>query len=346
MRLGTGSSPRVRGKRRRPRGGDLARRLIPARAGKTRTGRAPARASRAHPRACGENPRAHRTRPGGHGSSPRVRGKLQTSFSLIIGVRLIPARAGKTRESKAVPAGYWAHPRACGENIDCAYYPHGETGSSPRVRGKRGRCRRRPLHRGLIPARAGKTRAGASTIRRRRAHPRACGENAGNSYEEMSMMGSSPRVRGKQPQRRPTPSPPRLIPARAGKTNTTAFPLEWDRAHPRACGENRTAGKSLSNRAGSSPRVRGKLGGIPLTCYRIGLIPARAGKTGSFVAVSITPKAHPRACGENPRRTVTLSAIRGSSPRVRGKHKDRKTGKPTIGLIPARAGKTTPPGSW
>ena len=153
-----GSSPRVRGKRRRPRGGDLARRLIPARAGKTRTGRAPARASRAHPRACGENPRAHRTRPGGHGSSPRVRGKLQTSFSLIIGVRLIPARAGKTRESKAVPAGYWAHPRACGENIDCAYYPHGETGSSPRVRGKRGQERRRSDGGGLIPARAGKTR--------------------------------------------------------------------------------------------------------------------------------------------------------------------------------------------
>ena len=274
-----GSSPRVRGKPTRSRPQGLPRGLIPARAGKTLKRLVTQSHAPAHPRACGENPRAHRTRPGGHGSSPRVRGKLQTSFSLIIGVRLIPARAGKTRESKAVPAGYWAHPRACGENTDCAYYPHGETGSSPRVRGKRGRCRRRPLHRGLIPARAGKTRAGASTIRRRRAHPRACGENAGNSYEEMSMMGSSPRVRGKQPQRRPTPSPPRLIPARAGKTNTTAFPLEWDRAHPRACGENRTAGKSLSNRAGSSPRVRGKPAPHSHFIRDSRLIPARAGKT-------------------------------------------------------------------
>ena len=132
--------------------------------------------------------------------------------------------------------------------------------------------------------------------------------------------GSSPRVRGKPGHASRAGQRDGLIPARAGKT--------------------RRSRRIDGPRPGSSPRVRGKPRRSCCSMDNRGLIPARAGKTGSFVAVSITPKAHPRACGENPRRTVTLSAIRGSSPRVRGKHKDRKTGKPTIGLIPARAGKT------
>ena len=355
-----GSSPRVRGKPDSHGMGGVHGRLIPARAGKTVEAvrayynpRAHPRAcgktastartracSPAHPRACGENSPGRASLVTTPGSSPRVRGKPTRSRPQGLPRGLIPARAGKTLKRLVTQSHAPAHPRACGENGRDFGDPLVRRGSSPRVRGKLVDQFAVAARDGLIPARAGKTSPTSRRRPRPTAHPRACGENPNRSRASARIPGSSPRVRGKPGKPLRSSPGPRLIPARAGKTNTTAFPLEWDRAHPRACGENRTAGKSLSNRAGSSPRVRGKLGGIPLTCYRIGLIPARAGKTGSFVAVSITPKAHPRACGENPRRTVTLSAIRGSSPRVRGKHKDRKTGKPTIGLIPARAGKT------
>ena len=50
-------------------------------------------------------------------------------------------------------------------------------------------------------------------------------------------------------------------------------------AHPRVCGENGESQLHGGQRAGSSPRMRGKL----LECFRMlsrfGLIPAYAGKT-------------------------------------------------------------------
>ena len=91
--------------------------------------------------------------------------------------------------------------------------------------------------------------------------------------------GSSPRVRGKHrgiPDHIPHP---RLIPARAGKTDRIPDWLDDTRAHPRACGEN---GLSLGlgfRGSGSSPRVRGKHSSKGHWRDARGLIPARAGKT-------------------------------------------------------------------
>ena len=56
-------------------------------------------------------------------------------------------------------------------------------------------------------------------------------------------------------------------------------------AHPRACGENVQEVSLVSIPAGSSPRVRGKLGEARSVVGLDGLIPARAGKT------AISPRA-------------------------------------------------------
>ena len=72
----TGSSPRVRGKRRSsrpPRGLDG---LIPACAGKTTVHAINRAGPRAHPRVCGENSLSRGRLSRACGSSPRVRGKL------------------------------------------------------------------------------------------------------------------------------------------------------------------------------------------------------------------------------------------------------------------------------
>ena len=52
------------------------------------------------------------------------------------------------------------------------------------------------------------------------------------------------------------------------------------------------------------------------------------------------PPAHPRRCGENQTVDVGFMLICGSSPQVRGKHKNRKFSGRPLRLIPAGAGKT------
>ena len=174
------------------------------------------------------------------------------------GVRLIPARAGKTGTGSSSTARPRAHPRACGENIKEIVQTSIEPGSSPRVRGKRRHRRRDARNSGLIPARAGKTPATMFAVFREGAHPRACGENLPMDMVGEKSMGSSPRVRGKRHDLLGDEADVGLIPARAGKTTATPTAMRPSAAHPRACGENPSAVGSVMPSIGSSPRVRGK----------------------------------------------------------------------------------------
>ena len=131
-----GSSPRVRGKRAARPGVQVGDRLIPACAGKTSPGRQRGSRTAAHPRVCGENTTAVAARPRACGSSPRVRGKPRGGVRGVRGRGLIPACAGKTCEAAIRCACNGAHPRVCGENPDKQRHSAGQTGSSPRVRGK------------------------------------------------------------------------------------------------------------------------------------------------------------------------------------------------------------------
>ena len=233
-----GSSPRVRGKLVAAHRVRAVRGLIPARAGKTPWLGLRVSVSAAHPRACGEN-LTFVVRPRGReGSSPRVRGKRRCGWPTGWGPRLIPARAGKTNGARGWSGGDWAHPRACGENRSTSHLPNVLGGSSPRVRGKRPLCLRPILRFGLIPARAGKTRAARCDRPRHWAHPRACGENIPGTTTTGNHAGSSPRVRGKPAVGAAHPDVDGLIPARAGKTSQARSSGVRAAAHPRACGEN------------------------------------------------------------------------------------------------------------
>ena len=233
-----------------------------------------------------------------------------------------------------------AHPRACGENTYVATpWCYGE-GSSPRVRGKRLELHWGDGRPGLIPARAGKTCPPNAAWTQDSAHPRACGKNGHHPGEPGGEHGSSPRVRGKQRERPLDEPQPGLIPARAGKTKGRCATRASRRAHPRACGENGDVGGPQAGGLGSSPRVRGKPSSRQHRPPRQRLIPARAGKTPCVEVAPGFPRAHPRACGENPRRRARRRGRRGSSPRVRGKLPGGLSWGNKRGLIPARAGKT------
>ena len=92
--------------------------------------------------------------------------------------------------------------------------------------------------------------------------------------------GSSPRVRGKRIPIRQRHKPTRIIPARAGQTVRGSVSQSYRADHPRACGANSRLIGSSSARAGSSPRVRGKLYAHDADELAIRIIPARAGQTG------------------------------------------------------------------
>ena len=91
-----------------------------------------------------------------------------------------------------------AHPRSRGENLTRSMYWAQGKGSSPLTRGKPPDPRIRLGAHGLIPAHAGKTRAGALTGTLRRAHPRSRGENDTAALLAGAGAGSSPLTRGKR----------------------------------------------------------------------------------------------------------------------------------------------------
>ena len=336
---GVGSSPRGRGKLTSLDLREVSLGLIPARAGKTHVWSISPLHIRAHPRAGGENDNEAQQAATLAGSSPRGRGKRKATDLPVVTNGLIPARAGKTgqclgecgdgglipaRAGKTrVPVGCHdqaeAHPRAGGENSlrleSAAWSP----GSSPRGRGKREGGHPGLARGGLIPARAGKTRARPGRVRRPWAHPRAGGENSAPASAVLIAVGSSPRGRGKPHRGVPDRSGTGLIPARAGKTGAPPVVVLENRAHPRAGGENLRLAEEGMDVLGSSPRGRGKLGVAREPVSVEGLIPARAGKTTRQLDQAATGEAHPRAGGENSWLPSDTSTTLGSSPRGRGK---------------------------
>ena len=213
----------------------------------------------AHPRVCGENGGLRDVLRCLGGSSPRVRGKPGYEYEAGGCPGLIPACAGKTRANPHFLSHDWAHPRVCGENLRLFPRSWMLRGSSPRVRGKHYRDCGLTARVRLIPACAGKTGYGGLTDLDEGAHPRVCGENEAGDEKGSTFDGSSPRVRGKRMGTNSRPGSRRLIPACAGKTLNCLVSATTATAHPRVCGENMRNRGSGHYRAGSSPRVRGKL---------------------------------------------------------------------------------------
>ena len=111
--------------------------------------------------------------------------------------------------------------------------------------------------------------------------------------------GSSPLVRGQLDIATRHLILQRIIPARAGPTvlTTTFMPPPPD--HPRSCGANSLSALSGLALCGSSPLVRGQLGGVEAEGEELRIIPARAGPTSRCGHGSRSPSDHPRSCGAN-----------------------------------------------
>ena len=248
-----------------------------------------------------------------------------------------------TRLNGVFLIGLKSYPRRCGENQHRVRLWRRKYGSSPQVRGtSRGAALVLPK-RGLIPAGAGKTCRICDQAKRSAAHPRRCGENFIPVSQSVLPAGSSPQVRGKLSALVLEHLENRLIPAGAGKTRSITQPQRYVPAHPRRCGENPADPDAVPTLNGSSPQVRGKHHAYTLERGRTRLIPAGAGKTGCDAGCFKLDAAHPRGCGENFEAWFAIFSYSGSSPQVRGKRVYTTQTLTLSRLIPAGAGKTSPP---
>ena len=172
-----GSSPRMRGKQGGRRKLEREIRIIPAHAGQTLAYYKPLQLPSDHPRACGANSALRPSNILQSGSSPRMRGKRRCQLSQMARDRIIPAHAGQTTTVYGRYFGPSDHPRACGANMLSPPTFTVTSGSSPRMRGKRGGFGASVSCPRIIPAHAGQTVYGARSTSVGTDHPRACGAN-------------------------------------------------------------------------------------------------------------------------------------------------------------------------
>ncbi len=254
-----GSSPRLRGARRRQDGHLRGAGIIPASAGSTGASAPSCPSGRDHPRVCGEHKLESREQSCMAGSSPRLRGAREGDLGQRHRGGIIPASAGSTQQRSCCTTCTRDHPRVCGEHSMTSRTLDWTVGSSPRLRGA---LSPRPL-----PARSP------------RDHPRVCGEHLGVCSKYQLEVGLSPRLRGAQQGLGADPAAPGIIPASAGSTRrrTRHRRLPWD--HPRVCGEHALYRLTAPHTTGSSPRLRGAPRRRPCRAAAPGIIPASAGST-------------------------------------------------------------------
>ena len=152
-----GSSPLARGLRAQ-RGCPRARiRIIPARAGFTRSPARSTASQQDHPRSRGVYREDSTCAWLPHGSSPLARGLLFMHMIQITNQRIIPARAGFTPNPSFSYPHAWDHPRSRGVYGAAVHGLGSFRGSSPLARGLRSPWGTRQIVLWIIPARAGFT---------------------------------------------------------------------------------------------------------------------------------------------------------------------------------------------
>ena len=151
------------------------------------------------------------------GSPPRVRGKASGSWKCFCAMGITPACAGKSNVRFAVDGFSEDHPRVCGEKFEV--------------------CNVLLIGGGITPACAGKSPSAYRISGNSRDHPRVCGEKRILHIPVFYLLGSPPRVRGKDVARLMMFVILGITPACAGKRflNSEATKMKWD--HPRVCGE-------------------------------------------------------------------------------------------------------------
>ena len=234
----SGSSPRVRSRRRQHPVQRVGERIISACAEQTQRTVMTQFVSWDHLRVCGADVTVALLSLMVVGSSPRVRSRPARCRPGPLVHGIISACAEQTPPDPVSSAHAGDHLRVCGADIVTDWPSRIHTGSSPRVR-----SRRRPVVAvlralGIISACAEQTRI-QDRVRRHE-------------------CGSSPRVRSRPPITRSITVAPGIISACAEQTSAAAATCPTKRDHLRVCGADPFALCRVILALGSSPRVRSR----------------------------------------------------------------------------------------
>ena len=150
---------------------------------------------------------------------------------------ITPACAGKRRSDWIIRSIYWDHPRMCGEKLGKISAPNIGQGSPPRMRGKDALCNDAESNRGITPACAGKRPPAARWNSPAGDHPRVCGEKTLTDHAPISLLGSPPRMRGKEYLASSIVAAMGITPAYAGKSHHPEPGQSSSEDHLRVCGE-------------------------------------------------------------------------------------------------------------
>ena len=255
---------------------------------------------------------------GRDGSSPLARGLHRLRDLHLDRRRIIPARAGFTAPADPGTPIDPDHPRSRGVYHEFRGLFGWKNGSSPLARGLPVFTLTVLFCSGIIPARAGFTLGFEIALELFEDHPRSRGVYVPRGPQEGVLAGSSPLARGLH-ERGPAPRHGlRIIPARAGFTlgrQGEGHMLRWiiparagftgrrparrvpPRDHPRSRGVYTHPLLSIASRPGSSPLARGLPGCADKEVSNLGIIPARAGFTGTTSGTILSPSDHPRSRG-------------------------------------------------
>ena len=192
------------------------------------------------------------------GSPPRMRGKAERRSKRPQNPGITPACAGKSIGETLLETIDRDHPRVCGEKQQMIADAGTGMGSPPRMRGKAERRSKRPQNPGITPAYAGKRDLVISESGDIEDHPRVCGEKRRVRSWRALLLGSPPRMRGKDGVSGACHSPPGITPAYAGKSVHRSGLHRTEGDHPRVCGEKIYPLLAIASPLGSPPRVRGK----------------------------------------------------------------------------------------
>ena len=269
-----------------------------------------------------------------------MRGKVGDHAVIGVHHRSTPAHAGKSHCSRRRATALRDHPRACGEKPRVSSPIGRQMGSPPRMRGKgEVEAGKESVDR-ITPAYAGKRGRCPRPAGRRWDHPRVCGEKIRARLHPRFLVGSPPRMRGKERKRCCTATGTGITPAYAGKSRLHTSVLPWRRDHPRICGEKERWQGIWNSGVGSPPRMRGKGNVSHYHEQEPRITPAYAGKRGTGCQASEQTGDHPRVCGEKAPTLTSTVAPAGSPPRMRGKDHDGRGAAKYRGITPAYAGKS------
>ena len=148
-----------------------------------------------------------------------------------------------------------------------------------------------------IPASAGEARFGALPHLVFRVHPRERGGSVGFGAAGSRSEGPSPRARGKPFAPPSQSSPDGSIPASAGEAHLAPSLPAPPQVHPRERGGSFACTTPIPQRAGPSPRARGKPIKYTDDGWVEGSIPASAGEAHSHGSATWSARVHPRERG-------------------------------------------------